>query len=62
MPTANDAGQQQVHVSYDKTHNTVYIGAPESAFVPKYLDYILEYLHIPKTAKRIFLINNKGGQ
>ena len=43
-------------LSYDKKKNEVYIDAPESAFVPKYLDYLLEYLKIPKSAKRYFSI------
>lgn len=43
-----------VAFTYDKTNNTVYIDAPESAFVPKYLEYLLEYLNIPKSTKRIF--------
>lgn len=46
-------------LSYDKATNTVYIDAPESAFVPKYLDYLLEYLKIPKTAKRVFKEDSK---
>lgn len=43
-----------VGLAYDKEKNTVYIGAPESAFVPKYLDYLLEYLKLPKDVKREF--------
>lgn len=45
---------KNVQLSYDQKNNTIFIGAPKSAFVPKYLDYVLEYLKIPKDAERIF--------
>ena len=45
---------RKVNITYDPATDTVYISAPKSAFVPKYLDYVLEYLHLPKTAKRVF--------
>jgi hypothetical protein len=39
-----------VKITYDPISSVVYIDAPESAFVPAYLDYVLEYLKIPKAA------------
>ena len=47
------------NLSYDKAKNTVFIDAPESAFVPQYLTYLLEYLKIPKNVKRVFKEDNK---
>jgi hypothetical protein len=49
---------KKVKLTYDPKENIVYIGAPESAFVPAYLNYMLEYLDIPKDAKRIFQEEN----
>lgn len=45
---------KQIEIDYDAKNNTLYIGASKKDFVPKYLDYMLEYLKIPKDAKRIF--------
>ncbi len=42
--------KRTVSITYDPDSSIVYIGAPESAFVPAYLDYMLEYLKIPKAA------------
>ena len=41
-------------IEYDKKKQIVYIHAQKKDFVPKYLDYLLEFYNIPKTAKRIF--------
>ena len=46
--------RKTTRIEYDTAKNIVYIGAPKSAFVPEYLNYVLEYLKIPKTAKRVF--------
>lgn len=46
---------KSVNLSYDSENNTVFIDAPKSAFVPKYLDYALEYLKLPKNAERVFI-------
>jgi hypothetical protein len=43
------------NISYNMKKNIVYFDVPESAFVPKYLDYMLEYLGIPKNATKIFV-------
>lgn len=40
---------------YDPKRNIIYIDANESEFVPKFLDYLLEYYKIPANAKRVFL-------
>ena len=45
---------KSVSVSYNSETNTIFIGAPKSAFVPEYLNYVLEYLKIPKDATRVF--------
>jgi hypothetical protein len=47
-------GWKRVQMSYNKRTNTVKFEAKESDFVPKYLDYLLEFHNIPKDAKRIF--------
>ena len=45
---------KQIEIDYDSKTNTIYIGASKKDFVPKYLDYVLEHLGLPKDAKRIF--------
>ena len=52
-------GWTKCNMSYNVTTNTVKIDAPKSAFVPKYLDYLLEYYNIPKNAKRMFKEDKK---
>lgn len=49
--------RKSVTISYDPKNNIVYIQAKQSDFVPKYLEYLLEYLEVPKTAKIIFTIS-----
>ena len=44
---------------YDPKNKIVYIGAKKSAFVPEYLNYLLEYHNIPKDVKRIFKEDKK---
>ena len=44
---------------YDAKNKIVYIGAKKAAFVPEYLDYLLEYHGIPKNVKRIFKEDKK---
>ena len=44
---------------YDAKNKIVYIDAKKSAFVPEYLDYLLEYHSIPKDVKRIFKEDKK---
>ncbi len=48
------ANWKKCTMTYDKKQNIVYFDVPESNFNPKYLDYLLEYYKIPKTAKRVF--------
>lgn len=48
---------KHVTIEYDPKNNTVYIDANEKDFVPKYLDYALEHLGLPKNVKRIFKNN-----
>ena len=43
-----------VYIAYDAKSNAVFIDAKKSDFVPKYLDYALEYLNLPKDATRVF--------
>lgn len=45
---------KQVKMTYSIKKNEITIYANESDFVPKYLDYLLEYYGIPKNAKRRF--------
>lgn len=45
---------KSVSISYNAETNTIFIGARKSEFVPKYLDYALEYLKLPKDATRVF--------
>ena len=45
---------KQIEIDYDHKTNTIYIGASKNDFVPKYLDYVLEHLGLPKNANRIF--------
>ena len=42
---------------YDVKNKIVYIDAKKSAFVPEYLDYLLEYYNIPKNTKKVFKEN-----
>jgi hypothetical protein len=44
-----------VDICYQISTNTLTIGAPPSAFDPKYLEYLLEYLGIPKNATILFV-------
>lgn len=45
---------KSVRISYNAKTNTIFIGAKKSDFVPKYLDYALEHLNLPKNATRVF--------
>lgn len=46
---------KHIKIGYDKTHNICYIDAKKSEFIPRYLEYMLEHLKIPKNAIIIFL-------
>lgn len=50
---------QEREMKYDTVNNVVYIDAKESEFVPKFLEYLLEYHKIAKDAKRVFLRDPK---
>jgi hypothetical protein len=44
-----------VDIWYQRNTNTVTIGAPQSAFDPTYLKYMLQYLGIPENATILFV-------
>jgi hypothetical protein len=41
-------------MSYDHVNDVVYIDAHESEFHADYLKYLIEYLDIPKSARKVF--------
>lgn len=46
---------KKVNITYDPQKNIIFVEAEEKDFDPQYFKYLMEYLHIPETAKPIFL-------
>lgn len=53
---------KKVSLTYDAHNGIVYLEASQQDFIPKYLQYVLEYYGIPANVKIVFLEDIKNGE